>query len=617
MKTPTLFLALALSLAARLPAQPVVNPILPPELPWHGKSLELLVPAGDDWATPFEDSIDASNDGLAGARTPSYAETVAWLERLTEAAPELAMVSIGTSAEGRDIWMVIASREGAATPGALRANRRPTLLAHAGIHSGEIDGKDAGLMLLRDLAVRGEVTGRAALLDRANFLFIPILSVDGHERSSRFSRINQRGPAEMGWRTNARNLNLNRDFAKLETEELRALVAAVRSWQPDLYLDLHVTDGEDYQYDITYGYNGRHAWSPSIAAWLDEVFSPAADAALDEMGHVPGRLTFAVNGRDMSQGTVRWTAPPRFSNGWGDARHLPSVLVENHSLKAYPRRVLGTYVLLESALATLGRDAESLQRARRQDLAASAEPVVVEWAYSNEDPAPTVAFKGVASEIFLSPVSGAPQVRWTGRAIDQEIPVAEMTRAKTQVRRPAFYYVPAAWYPIADKLALQGIEVTRLAEPTTVEGETLRLPEATLDAEATPFEGRARYKPGKPVVERTKMTLPAGSFRVASAQPLGTLAVLLLEPESPDSLFQWGYLAEILQRTEYVEGYVMEPTAQAMLAADSELAAAFERKLLDDPEFAGSPRARLQWFYHQTPFFDPSYRLYPIVRSIE
>ena len=146
--------------------------------------------------------------------------------------------------------MVIASRERAFTPEALRATGKPTLLAQAGIHAGEIDGKDAGLMLLRDMTVRGT---RKDLLDRANLLFIPILNVDGHERSSAFSRINQRGPVEMGWRTNARNLNLNRDYAKLDAVETRAVVSAINAWSPDLYYDLHVTDGIDYQYDVTFG----------------------------------------------------------------------------------------------------------------------------------------------------------------------------------------------------------------------------------------------------------------------------------------------------------------------------------------------------------------------------
>src|SRR5690606_31703643 len=161
----------------------------------------------------------------------------------------------------REIKMVIATAEKKFTPQALAQSSKPLLLIQAGIHSGEIDGKDASMMLLRDI-VNGS---KKDLLDRVNLLFIPILSVDGHERSSPYNRVNQRGPSNMGWRTNARNLNLNRDYAKLDTEEIRAVIAVINAYKPDLYLDIHVTDGADYQYDITYGYS--ESYSPRIAQW--------------------------------------------------------------------------------------------------------------------------------------------------------------------------------------------------------------------------------------------------------------------------------------------------------------------------------------------------------------
>ena len=356
---------------------------LPPAPPWDGKSQALIVSGDDPWVTPAE------RTGLTA--TPGYDETVAWLQRLVTAAPQLSMVSLGVSPEGRDIWMVIASAEGAFTPAALKATGKPTLLAQAGIHAGEIDGKDAGLMLLRDLTVRGT---RARLLKGANFLFVPILSVDGHERSSPYGRVNQRGPVETGWRTNARNLNLNRDYAKLDTPELQAVVRAINQWDPDLYLDIHVTDGIDYQYDITFGYTGQHGLSPSIAAWLDKRLTPALNKDLAAMGHIPGPLIFAVDNRDPSKGIVAWTAGPRFSTGYGDARHLPTVLVENHSLKPYKQRVLGTYVLLEGSLRTLARYAGSLRRAIIADRTRTPELVPLTWQAPQAEPE-QVEFLGI------------------------------------------------------------------------------------------------------------------------------------------------------------------------------------------------------------------------------
>jgi Zinc carboxypeptidase len=582
------------------PAGPVER-ILPPELPWDGASRSFMVPDNDPWVTPSEVS------GLT--RTPSYDETVAWLERLAAASDQVSLVSLGTSHQGRDIWMVIASAGGAATPEALQASGKPLLLAHAGIHSGEIDGKDAGLMLLRDLSVRGT---QSPLLDRVNLLFIPILSVDGHERSSPYGRINQRGPVEMGWRTNARNRNLNRDFAKLDTPEVRALISVINDYEPDLYVDLHVTDGADYQYDITWGYNGPNAYSPQSARWLDTHLTPAAMKDLEAGGHIPGPLIFFADRNAPEKGIGAWTATPRFSNGYGDLRHLPSVLVENHSLKPYDQRVLGTYLLLVSIMETLGTHGEELQAAVQADRARRPSPVPLSWQIAEGDP-PTMTLKGVSSELVPSEISGGLHRQWTGQPIEMEIAIHQQAAIKSSASRPRAYWVPAAWPEVIERLELHGIRMERAEDWTEVRVEMYRIEDAAIDPE--PFEGRALAS-GTPVIEARTERYAPGSARVPTDQPLGDLAVLLLEPQSPDSFFRWGFFLEILQRTEYVEEYVMEPMARHMLEENEDLRAEYYEALRTDPELAGSAQERLQWFYRRTPFFDPRWRLYPVGREM-
>ena len=605
--------AFALALCASLSAALAVEAPLPPVAPWSGASRALLVPAEHPWATPFEQS------GLT--RSPSYEDTVAWLRRLVEAAPQLKMVSIGESAEGRQIWMVIASRDGAATPEALRARGLPVMLAQAGIHSGEIDGKDAGMMFLRDLTVGGS---KAGLLEQASFLFIPILSVDAHERLSPYGRINQRGPVETGWRSNPRNLNLNRDYAKLDTPEMRALVHALDLWKPDLYFDIHVTDGLDYQYDITYGWNGKQGWSPTIARWLDERLAPALQRDLEAQGHIPGPLVFATNERDLGGGLTQEMASPRYSTGYGDARHLATVLVENHSLKPYDQRVLGTRVLLESALTTLGRDQGALRRAAERDRTTSRAEVVLDWKVATDLPPWRMPFKGIRSELVDSAIAGRPVVRWTGEPVDTEVSLAIEDTPAIRVKRPGYYYIPAAWRDIAERLTWHGIQVERLVTAQTVNVEMYRVRDAKPEVQpgarpdAPPwFEGHARVETGPVVLEARELRLSPGSFRVSTDQPLGDLAILLLEPQSPDSFFRWGFLLEVLTRTEYAEEYVMEPLARAMLDADPALAEEFRQALLGDSKLLADPSGRLDWFYARTPYYDAADHLYPIARSIE
>ncbi len=581
--------------------------LLPPIQKWSGKSEDLVVGKDDPWITPAEVS-----DLTA---TPGYDETISWLQKLVAFAPELEMVSIGKSLQGRDFWMVIASAEQAFSSEAMQATGKPLLIAHSGIHAGEIDGKDAGLMLLRDMTVAEK---RKDLLAKTNFLFIPILNVDGHERISPYNRVNQRGPEKMGWRTNARNQNLNRDFTKLDTEGVRALIKVLNHWQPDLYLDLHVTDGADYQYDITFGGNGRHGWSPAINSWIEDRYRPAVSAALSEYGHEPGGLIFAVNDVDMEEGFMTWSGDPRYSNGYGDVIHLPTILVENHSLKPYKRRVLGTYVLLAETLKLLATEQNSLRQATMSDRQRRPEAIPLSFKRNEDQKPESVMFKGISSERYQGEAAGAEVVRWTGKPLNKAISKTYVDQATVMIKPPAAYLIPAVWSDVVERIALHGIKVKKLAAPLTTQAEIYRLPDAKIAAPTlwtpNPFEGRIRIDPGEPVIHTIETTFPAGSYIISTNQPLRELLVLMLEPQAPDSFLQWGFFLEIFTRTEYIEAYVLEPLAQKMMENDEGLKTRFKQKLADDKDFAASMYQRLMWFYEQTPFYDEQYLLYPVAR---
>ncbi|WP_108945152.1 M14 family metallopeptidase [Shewanella halifaxensis] len=576
----------------------VNDAILPPILPWHGNSESLIVAADEQWATPFE------QNGLK--TSPSYDETFIWLDKLIAQSDMLHKVSIGKSPQGREIWMIVASKEGASDARALSRNDKPTLLVQAGIHSGEIDGKDAGMMLLRDIVFNG----KAQLLDNANLLFVPIFSVDGHERASEFNRVNQRGPVNMGWRTTAQNLNLNRDYAKADTPEMQHMLRAINIWQPDLYIDVHVTDGIDYQYDVTFGYNLAQGNSPSIYNWLENSYRPQVEAALTEQGHVPGPLVFAMDNTDITKGMSLWNASPRFSNGYGDARHLPTILIENHSLKPYKQRVLGTYVMLEASLKSIANDSTKLTSAIQQDKYRYSPRLTLSW--QQELQAQGWDFKGIGYTLEQSAISGNEIVRWNGEPVlYKNLPVIGGTKADISVSRPAAYYIPAQWQQVIERLSVHGIRMTTLSKGVeqTVQQYQFSAPQfANKD-----YEGRQRVK-ATVQSQQIKMELPAGTIRVDTKQPLGDLAILLLEPQSPDSLFQWGFFNPIFTRTEYIENYAVEPLAQQMLDNDPALQAEFNQALKDEA-FAADPKARLRWFYQRSPYYDSHYLKYPVVRA--
>ncbi len=587
---------LASAALAATPAIDLDRAPLPPVPAWHGKSEKLAVKPSDPWITPAEKS------GLTA--TATYAETAAYLDRLAAASPLIRVERFAKTPQGRDMLLVVASKDGATLDPA-----KPLLLVQAGIHSGEIDGKDAGMMLLRDIALRG----KDGLLDRVNFAFVPIFNLDGHERSSAYNRPNQRGPVSQGWRTTAQNINLNRDYIKADAPEMQAMLGLFNRFDPTLYMDLHVSDGLDFQYDITFGWQEpQYTKSPAINRWFENVYRDQANAGLKGAGHVPGPLILAADDRHPEKGLMLPAFPARFSHGYGDLRHMPAVLVENHSLKPFGRRVLGTYVLLEQTLKTLASDGAALKAAIAADRKATG-PEVIAWK-GKADPVRTIDFLPMQADYYTSPASGAEEVRWLAKPAPAAVVPLYGSEADVTVTPPAAYWVSAVDREVIDRLRRHGIQMETIDAPRTVDVDMIRVADPKLDA--TPTEGRVMVHAAGFAHERRQETYPAGSVRVPTDQPLGALATMLLEPQGEDSLFTWGFFPALLQRTEYIEGYVIAPMADAMLQRDPALKAAFDKKLAEDPAFAADPQARLTWFYAHTRYYDARYLLYPVGREL-
>lgn len=583
-----------------LAASAVNNSHLPPLLPWQGKSIALMQKEG-----PLTTDFELSQ----GKASPNYADTMTFLDRLVAANPtQFKSLTIGYSNSKRAIKMLVASEQGFFEPAQISNSDKPTIFIQAGIHAGEIDGKDAMFMLLRDIA-----TGkRRDILSKVNILFIPILNVDGHERSSMFNRINQRGPTKMGFRTNANNLNLNRDFTKLDTPEVSSVLAVINNYNPNLYVDVHVTDGADYQYDVTYGYTPVFASeSPAISDALNQYFKPIIDSTLTSEGHIPGPLVFVMDKRDFKKGLAGWVATPRFSNGWGDLKSLPTILVENHALKPYKQRVLGTYVFLDGTINALFEHASELSQAVKKEHAFIPKQLVVKRGYTKK--ADTIAFKGIAYSTSVSELSGHNEVEYLGKKQDYtDLPIYWQKEVLQTVEVPNAFFIPPVYSNIIEKLKLQGILVKKLKGANTQPLTVAKVSDYSFDK--MPFEGRLRVTANFEYSTVTNVNLD-GWYQVNTQQKAGELAVHLLQPEAPDSFFAWGEFNTIFQRTEYMENYALIPYAKSMLKDNPKLFLAFNKKLKTDKAFANDADARLNWLYEHSPFYDQNYLKYPILMS--
>jgi hypothetical protein len=543
--------------------------------------------------------------------TPSYDETVAFLRRLEKTSPFLSLSFFGTSAEGRPMPLLVASKDKAFTPDAAAKAGKPVVLVLNGIHSGEIDGKDACLILLRDMALGN----RPDLLDTLTLLVVPIYNVDGHERVSKWNRPNQDGPVEgMGFRTTTQGYDLNRDFLKADAPETCALLSLVGAWDPDLFVDDHVTDGSDAQVTLTVAYGGEPATPAPLRAWLDGVVRPAL-AAVEEAGWKTSPYVEWVDSLDPAKGIDMGPTEPRYGTGYMPLRGIPSILVENHALKPYGERVRANEAFLSALLARVGAAPKPLEEARAAALgAARGAPAGTTFVLAGKTDLgrpEKIDFPGYAFSQVTSLVTGRPRLVYD-RATPMSIPMPFYRHATPTVTapRPAAYLVPAGWPRLEERLRAHGVRYTKLAEPRTLAVGTYRASEPRF--EAFPYQGRLRASAKIARATETR-TIPAGSLYVPLDDPLAPVAIHLLEPEGPDSLFSWGEMSSALETKEYIDPRVLDPLAEKLLKADPKLAAEWAEKL-KDPKFASDARARYRFFYARTPYWDESVGLLPVFR---
>lgn len=586
--------------------------ILPPMFEQKLSSTRYLAKPDDPLITLAESS--------GFRQTSDYQQTREYLKKLADASGGKLQLSElpEKSASGEPMLLVTASTEADKSPAGLNGSGKPTLFVEAEIHPGEANGKDAMFMLLRDMTAGAKPL--AGLLEKVNILFIPTVNVDGDLRRSPYGRINQNGPEVTGWRVNGQNLNLNRDFTKLDSAEIRNVAWVFNQYDLSFFADTHSTDGAMYPYDSSYCHNGN-GWSPASSQWMDKVMRGPVYKELEGDGHVVHECISLNDNQDPAKGYYPYrTDLARFSNQYGDIRNVPSILIEQHALHPYETQVLGNYVMLKAMFQVIGDNAESLKAAIAKDrerLEAQKE-VILTWKPGKEQHTPFVVGDYRYEQ---SPITGARTIVWSNKPKTLQVPISDNSVPDLVVKRPKQYVVPVQWSEVIARLKAHGIRMKTLEQPTAIEVTLYRMDDIKLAGGFEPDRAAANEIPGyeghllvsgtgKPF--QRLQTFPAGSVVIDTDQPLGVLAINLLTAESPDSFWSWGFFNSTLVSAEEPEEYVMEPMARKMLAEDPQLKAEFEKKLKEDKAFAKDPHARLEWFYQRTPFYDVNAYVYPV-----
>lgn len=549
------------------------------------------------------------------ARTPDAETTLRYARQLQSGCNMVDVRFFGTSPQGRPMPLIIVSADRAYTPEAARATGKPIILVLCAIHAGEIEGKDAALALIRDMAV---LRWQGAVLDQVILLVVPMFSIDAHERRSPWNRIHQNGPEEMGWRYTSTGLNLNRDFMKAEAPEMQALLRNVfTQWRPHLLIDTHTTNGGDYRHDLLYDFSRGPVVPQAAERWGREVFERRIVPRFEAMGHLPGPYVAFREKHRPESGVDSDAFSARYSHGYSALQGVPGLLFETHMLKPYRERVKAVRDLLYAVIEDVATHPEDLKGA-----VAAAHADIVARMGARESIAlsttlgarvDTLTFKGYRATFTQSSITGAPVASYSDEPVDYTVPIRREVLPGITVTPPAGYFVPREWPRVREALDTHGVRyrVFRAAWSDSVDAVKLD----AWWARSKPFEGHFPITVTRTSTVRRMKPFRPGDLWVPLDQPAALVAVHLLEAQSPEGLTYWNAFDSLLEVSEYAEDFVMAPIAEQMLNDDPALARRFRERLASDSTFAADPGARTRFFYEHSRWANPEAGLIPVMRA--
>ena len=544
-------------------------------------------------------------------------ETVTWQEAiemyhwLDQQYDEAMLVEAGWTDAGKPLHLFIISREGEFSPEKIHQSGKSILFINNGIHPGEPCGVDASLKLADGLLSGADTYAR--FLDNTVVVIVPLFNIGGALNRSPFNRANQNGPLEQGFRGNARNLDLNRDFIKLDSKNTRSLVKILRDWDPHLFVDTHTSNGADYPYTITLINSHIQRHEPAQSEYLENSLVPSLFEAMETTPYKMSPYVWSM-GRSPENGIRAFLDYPRYTSGYASLFNTIAFTVETHMFKTFSDRVLSTWHLLREMLKYA-----SIHKADLADVKNKAwqeklirDEFTLQWALDTSR-FEMIPFKGYVAKTKQSNVTGHPrqyydrEEPWEG-----EIPYYRYFKPEKTVTVPEYYILPSAWTEVVDRLKINQVEMLQLPIDTVVELEVYYIDHyETVDQ---PYNGHYRHYDVSVLKEIQQVQLFSGDFLIPVRQKAIEYLVQTLEPDGYDSFFSWNFFDEILFRNEYFSPYIFEETAEKLLRDDPKLRQIFERKQSEDSLFAGNPYQQLRFIYERSPWSEKTYMRYPVYR---
>lgn len=547
--------------------------------------------AQDSFPTPFERGN--------GNQAPTYKEMVDYYAELDRKFNTISVEDFGKDDNGEPIRVVIFNNS--------KSKNASTILINNGIHPGEPDGIDATMMLMRDLAA-GTVSS-----NNLTIAAIQSYNISGMLRRGKSSRANQNGPEEYGFRGNARNYDLNRDFIKNDSENAKAFQQIFHHFKPIYFIDNHVSNGADYQYLFTYISTNKERLGKNLGNYFNQKMQPKILEDIEKKG-VLSTPYVNIHGDSPDEGFPAFMDSPRYATGYTTLFNTLGTVAETHMLKPYSERVRATYQYMLSSINYVGKNTSEIKKKMTESLA-GLQPGMkypIQWKLDSTK-FKMIDFKGYEAGEKPSEVSGKPRLFYDrSKPFTRKVKFFDEYKFTKEITIPNYYVIPKSEYRVIEHLKRNNITMKEIERDSAISVEQYRI--ADYQTVKNPYEGHYLHYGTKTKSEIKTRNFRKGDLLVSTKQDGVKYLLETLEPEATDSFFNWNFFDAILGQKEYFSDYVFEDTAAELLRTNQILRTAFEFEKIANPDFAKDGDAQLEWIYKNSEYYEATVGQYPIVR---
>jgi hypothetical protein len=545
-----------------------------------------------------------------GTQSPEYAEIIDWWKKLDDKSGKVKVLTMGMSDAGFPLHLVVISNYGDHNFSNIRKNNKRIILINNGIHPGEPDGIDASMLLARDIVIN-----KYKIPDNIVLAIIPVYNIGGCLNRSRNFRVDQNGPEEFGFRGNSQNLDMNRDFIKCDSKEARSFTEIFHLVDPDVFVDNHVSNGADYQHIMTLLSTQNTKLGGVMGQYLKNEFEPAIYELMKNKGF---DLVPYVNvwGTTPDNGWQEYWDSPRYASGYAALWHTFSFVPESHMLKPYDQRVKATYALMQSFIEFTSVNSNKIKQIRNdtKEAVKNATTFPIRWAVDKSQ-YKEIIYKGFESGRKPSEVSGLPRLYYDrSKPYEKKIKIFNYFPPNDFISKPKAYIIPQGWWKVIELLKLNKVQMIQIRKDTSINVEVYKID----DYKTTPrqYEMHHLNSEVKYTTSKQKVLFKKGDWYIPMNQEANRFITETLELKAEDSYFAWNYFDAVLGQKEGYSAYVFEDIAAEYLKNNPEAKAILEKKKSSDSVFARDGRAQLNYIYQNSPWFEPSFMVYPVYRLL-